>query len=139
LSCVWERGHVVKILHPPSPSSPRLYFFGRSCPVWGAQMALELFYPIGLSRGNPWTMDAIWLLQDHFFPNGLAVFAVSSERTWIGELWNIYERCNNPYFINKISRFQWPSFWNLVFLNLNLFGENLVTNLLPRLSNIRSL
>lgn len=40
--------------------------------------------------------------------------------------------------INKISSFNTPSFWDFVFFYLDLFGQDLVFNLLPSFSYVRS-
>jgi len=41
------------------------------------------------------------------------------------------------YFINEVSCFDWPVLLNFVLLDGHLFGENVVSNFLTRLSHVR--
>ena len=71
-----------------------------------------------------------WPLQGRLVQVCLQVFAESSKKSI---------KMAFIYFIYEISRFDRPSLWYLVSLNLNLFGKNMVTNLLTWFADIGSL
>jgi hypothetical protein len=43
------------------------------------------------------------------------------------------------YFIDEVGSFDCPASWDIITLDLNLFGEDVVTDLFPAFADIRSL
>ncbi len=69
------------------------------------------------SKGNFWTKGATWrLLYRFLFPSDLSVSFESSI-------------LSIEYFIYEICSLMWPSRRNLLWSNLNLFAQNLISNL----------
>lgn len=130
LSFFSEREGFAGTLHPPDLSNPRWCSSSRSYPGWEERMVLGSSFTKDPAMGNPSTKDEPWPLQGRSYQVYSQAFSRSSATC---------VTCTRSYLINEISRLNWPAFGDFILLDLYLFRQYVIPDLLAWLSNVGSL